>query len=169
MGRRAQRRRDKADATRPVARNSPPGDSAKVRNLETRLADALDQLQTSNRQRTEAHEQQAAAAEILRVISSSPANLQPVFETVISSAIRLAGGNYYGGISLLHDDVFHLAASQGPALATIQRNYPLRLDQSGLMNTAVTTRAPAHTANVFDDPRVGPFARQMASAAGYHA
>ncbi len=37
------------------------------------------------------------------------------------------------------------------------------------MNIAVTTRSPVHTANVFDDPRVGPFAHQMASAAGYSA
>src|SRR5262249_38157037 len=52
---------------------------------------------------------------------------------------------------------------------TLQRVYPLRLDQSGLMNAAVTARAPVYTANVFDDPRVGPNAQKMASAAGYSA
>src|SRR5262249_20256309 len=119
---------------------------------------------------TEAAEQQAATAEILSVISSSPTEVQPVFDVVITSAIRLARGDY-GSISLLRDDVFHLGASQGPAdsLVIARRVYPLRLDQSGLMNMAVTTRSPVHTANLFDDPRVGPFAHQLASAAGYRA
>ncbi|HYK11071.1 MAG TPA: GAF domain-containing protein, partial [Gemmatimonadales bacterium] len=118
----------------------------------------------------EALEQQTATAEILRVISSSPTDVQPVFDTVITSAISLVRGDY-GGISLLQDDVFHLAAAQGPAdgLATLRRVYPIRLDQSGLMNAAVTTRAPVFTANVFDDPHVGLHAQKMASAAGYSA
>jgi len=90
--------------------------------------------------------------------------VKPVFDTVITSAIRLARGDY-GNISLLRDNMFHLAAWEGlPELpATFQRVYPLRLDQSGLMSTAVTTRSPVHTADVFDDPRVGPWAHQMAT------
>src|SRR5262245_65481526 len=38
---------------------------------------------------SEAREQQAATAEILRVISSSPTDVQPVFTAVVSSAARL--------------------------------------------------------------------------------
>jgi GAF domain-containing protein len=37
------------------------------------------------------------------------------------------------------------------------------------MKTAVTTRAPVHTPNVFEDPRVGPFTLELASAARYDA
>src|SRR5215475_15694015 len=96
MGRRAQPAKGKAEAKRPPARKAPKDQGAKVRDLEKRLAEALEreaealeQLQTSNRDRTEAQEQQAATAEILRVISSAPADVQPVFDALIESAMRL--------------------------------------------------------------------------------
>jgi len=52
------------------------------------------ELQASNRQVTEALEQQTATSEILRVISGSPTDVQPVLETIVRSAVSLcnAGG-----------------------------------------------------------------------------
>ena len=57
----------------------------------------------------EAREQQAATAEILKVIASSPSDVQPVFEAIATSAKRLIGG-YSTAVHRVIDDINHLVA-----------------------------------------------------------
>ena len=54
------------------------------------------ELEERNRQITEALEQQTATSEILRVIASSPTDVQPVFETILANAARLCDANVGG-------------------------------------------------------------------------
>ena len=67
------------------------------------------ELQGRNRDLTEALEQQTATSEVLRVIASSPTELQPVLDTVIANAVTFAGANH-GHIRQVDGEVLRLAA-----------------------------------------------------------
>ena len=65
------------------------------------------------RELREALERQAATAEILGVISSSPGDLEPVFEAMLANASRLCEASY-GAPWLCEGDAFRTAAFHGP-------------------------------------------------------
>src|SRR5262245_6369068 len=125
------------EAKLPVGPKSPKGD-ARVRDLEKRLAEALrdkaaaqEQLQTSHRERAEAQEQQAATAEILRVISSSPTDIQFVFDTIVRTAATLCDA-FDANLVLVDGDEFVQRAHHGPITGPVQdARYPLRGTVSG--------------------------------------
>jgi GAF domain-containing protein len=62
-----------------------------VADLRRRVAELEQQLQSSGAERDESIAQQAATAEILQIINSSPADLAPVFEAILDKALRLCG------------------------------------------------------------------------------
>src|SRR6187401_871973 len=78
IGRKTAKARVKA-----ARRNAPKG--ARVRAAAAKDTDAA-QIQ---REREEALQQQAATAEILKLISSSPADTQPVFDAIVRSGLKL--------------------------------------------------------------------------------
>src|SRR6266545_4557000 len=71
------------------------------------------ELEARNSDLSEALEQQTANSEILRVISSSPTDLQPVLDAVAENATRVCGAND-ANIHLLEADVLRLVAAYGP-------------------------------------------------------
>src|SRR5678815_80051 len=105
---------------RPVARKSRKRRDSKVADLEKRLAEAL-------KREAEALEQQTATAEILRVISSSPTDAQPVFDTIAARAKRLCDARECA-VFRFDGELIHLAAQADTdaALSLIHISEPTR-------------------------------------------
>ena len=110
MRRGAKPAKAKGEGKRPVPRKSGKGEGSRVGDLEKRLAEAL-------KREAEALEQQTATSEILRVISSSPTDVQPVFDTIVRSASRLCGGEY-AIVTRFDGERLHLAALHNPRPGT---------------------------------------------------
>jgi GAF domain-containing protein len=86
---------------------------------------AIENVRLFNETR-EALERQTATADILKVIASSPSDVQPVFEAIATSANRLIGG-FSATVFRFVDDVAHLAAftpTSPAADAALQASFP---------------------------------------------
>src|ERR1700757_1491559 len=83
-------------------------------------------LQERNRGLTEALEQQTATSEILRVIASSPTDLQPVFQTILDNAVRLCVAQN-GAVFRFDGEVFRAVVwnNISPALSSFVQNTPI--------------------------------------------
>ncbi|HET9885206.1 MAG TPA: GAF domain-containing protein, partial [Candidatus Binatia bacterium] len=103
----------------------------------------LKELQDRNAQLSESLEQQTAMSEILHVIASSPTDIQPVLDTVIANAVRLAGAKR-GHIRQYDGEFLHFVAhyNESPEVIARFRERPLRA--TGDRGRAFLQKAPVH-------------------------
>jgi signal transduction histidine kinase len=147
MGRRAKPAKVKAEAKRVVVPKSSKNEDFRVRDLEK-------ELEARNRDLAEALERQTAAGEVLRVISNSPTDVQPVFDMIAARAITLCEAE----LSLVQrsdGEQLHLAAIHGvdPAGVEFARtSFPMPLSTESCGGRAVRTRGVVHLADVLNDP-----------------
>jgi two-component system, NtrC family, sensor kinase len=130
----------------------------------------LTELQNKNANLTEALEQQTATAEILRVISRSPTDVQPVFEAIAESSVRLCGADY-GSAIRLEGDMIHLVAHQGHTAEwreTASRLFPHPLTRDLIGGASMMDREIVALEDMQSDPRFPP-SQALARTMGYHA
>src|SRR5438132_8989962 len=127
----------------------------------------LTELQTKNADLTEALEQQTATANILRVISSSPTDVQPVFNTIVQNAVQLCNARF-GVLHRFDGEQLHLAAHDVTAevLEVLRRAYPMRPSRSQISGRAILTRAVAEIRDVREDPE---YQQDMAAAGDWRS
>jgi GAF domain-containing protein/CheY-like chemotaxis protein len=123
------------------------------------------ELEGRNRDLTEALEQQTATSEILRVISGAQTDVQPVFDAIITNAVRLCGASF-GAVFRVVGDVLHLVATESftpGALDVYRRVFPRTIDRSNISTRCVLERRVVHLPDVLDDPEAA-VSRELAAA-----
>jgi signal transduction histidine kinase len=103
---------------------------------------------------TESHEQQTATSEILRIISSSPTDVQPVFDAIAEAAMRLCGA-HSSLVTTFDGELLHLVAQAdiSPEGREVVRDvYPRRPSRGSASGRTVLTRAIVQIPDVTADP-----------------
>jgi two-component system, NtrC family, sensor kinase len=143
------------EAKPPVARKSPNSDGAKLRDLEKRLSEAL--------------AQQTATGEILRVISTSPTDVQPVLDAIAESVARLCNSR---DVTMFRIDggILQLAVHRGPIGSLPPYGEErVSLDRGSVVGRSVIERRTINLADLSSETVEYPEASARARRFGYRA
>ena len=110
-------------------------------------------VEASNSELREALEHQTATSEILQVISGSPTDLQPVFETILANAVRLCDAQN-GAMFRYDGEVFRAVATNNisPALRAYVENTPIRPGRESALRRVGLEKRPVHIPDMLADP-----------------
>src|SRR5262245_60236096 len=136
--------------------------AASEKKLKAYACDLEQKLEARTDDLSEALEQQTATSEVLRVISSSRGELEPVFQAILENATRICDAKF-GILFLSTGDGFHTAAMQNapPALVEARRREPLlRPRPTTALGQMAATKRPTQIADIlaeqgYFDPKPG--------------
>ena len=114
----------------------------------------------------EALEQQTATAEILRVISSSPKDAQPVFETIARNAVRLCASKFCAVFRFDGKNLYFVAHNNlpPPGVREMRNRFPMRPIAESPAGRAILTRATVHLRDALLD---SDYAHKFAEIIGW--
>jgi GAF domain-containing protein len=121
-------------------------DQAVIAIENTRLFEAEQQR---TRELRESLEQQTATSDVLKIISSSPGDLEPVFTTMLENAARICEAKF-GNVYLWDGDAFRLVAAHNtpPAFAESRKRGPFRPNPGHPFGALVETKQVFHITDV---------------------
>src|SRR5262245_26918063 len=126
----------------------------------------FDEVQARTRELSEALEQQTATSEVLQVISSSPTELEPVFQAMLANAVRVCDAKL-GSLVLCDGDLLRPVAryNMPPEMGTDLRKLDpraYRVDQETSLARAARTKQIVHTADIKKEPFLDESIRAVA-------
>ncbi len=136
--------------------------------LRESYANLEQKVEARTRELTEALEQQTATSEILRVISSSPTDVQPVFDVIVERAVRLCGARF-GRVYRYDGTLIHMVASHGLSargLGEVQQVFPRPAGDDTIVGQVILTRQPVYMRDIEREREVPALSRRMIEALG---
>ena len=128
------------------------------------------ELEARNRDLTDALARQTATAEVLRVISQSQTDIQPVFAAIMDCAVRLCAADR-GGILAVEDGrlvPIEFTPSTPEAWAVMREVYPRPADTTSLTGRAVVEARVVHVPDI-EDPAAPPSLTSVIKGLGYRS
>jgi signal transduction histidine kinase len=141
------------------------GDQAVIAIENVRL---FTEVQARNRELTEALERETATGEILRVISGSPTDVQPIFDTIAKSTARLCDGMFVA-VQRFDGTLLYLVAQHNfspEARDAAERAFPMRAVPDNPSGRAALARAVVNVADILAETGFKP---AMQAALGYRS
>jgi GAF domain-containing protein len=157
LGRTAIKHNDEVTLARKGAKSRKRITGLRLQTTKARIH--VDRLSPANadlkKKLAEAREQQTATAEILGIISSSPTDVQPVFDTIVRNFVSLCGSTF-GVIYTFDGELVHFASAYGfspDQIAGLKAKYPVHVnDRSVLSSRAILAKTSVHIQDVMLDP-----------------
>jgi GAF domain-containing protein len=128
-------------------------------------------LAERTRELDEAREREAATADIIKVIASSPTDVQPVFDAIAQSAMRLFGGQSATVTRVVGDEI-HLAAltaGDEAGIKAVHSSFPSLLSSTGIHSRVARNGAPAFRYDIENESDVSTSVKELARARGYRS
>jgi len=112
----------------------------------------FDEVQAKKRNLEESLQQQTATAEVLQIISSSPGELEPVFQAMLVNAVRICEAKF-GTLYLREGDAFRAAAQHNapPAFVEFWQRGPHRPGPSTVLSRVLRTKGVVHISDITAD------------------
>jgi len=122
-----------------------------VENFARQAVIAIENVRLLNELR-ESLQQQTATSQVLSVISSSPGELEPVFQSMLENAVRICEAKF-GTLYLLEGDAFRAAALHNapPAFAEFWHRGPHRPGPSTVLSRVLRTKQVVHISDITAD------------------